>query len=288
MATKKTASTAKKTVRKAAPAAKKTTTKVTTVSAAPAAAKPARFARLRLDRAPLLASSVVEFIGTFLLASVVLAVSGQPLFVMFAMVAIVLVVGGVSGAHLNPALTIGALVTRRVSPLRALAYVVAQVLGAVMALVIMNAFVSAAPAVSEQAAAFGQSAATLYQASEVQSGKEWVLVGAELLGTTILAFAVAAALRFAKGSVQHAGVYAAGLYVAAVVAGTGAAVATTGQTASQIGVGVILNPALAASLQALQFQVWPLVIYVVTPLVGAVLGFALSDLVKSQGEEVVA
>jgi aquaporin Z len=115
MATKKTAVSTKKPVKKLAPSAKKTTTKVTTVKAAAPAVATSRSARFKFSRAPLLAASVAEFVGTFLLAGVVLAASGQPLFVLFAVLAIVLTVGGVSGAHLNPALTIGALATRRIT-----------------------------------------------------------------------------------------------------------------------------------------------------------------------------
>src|SRR5690349_7463396 len=102
MATKKSASTAKKPVKKG-PVAKKTTTKVTKVKAASAtssaAAATSRSARFSFSRSPLLAASIAEFIGTFLLAAVVLSAQNQPLFVMVGLAALVLTVGGVSGAH---------------------------------------------------------------------------------------------------------------------------------------------------------------------------------------------
>lgn len=281
MATKKSAgSTARKPAKKPAPSTKKTSTKVTTVKATPAARANAnvRSARFTLSRAPLIGSSVAEFIGTFLLAGIVLAASGQPLFVMFAVVAIVLVVGGVSGAHLNPALTIGALATRRITLVRAVSYIVAQVLGALMALVVLNAFISAAPEVSKQAAAFGQAAPSLFSAPELASGKEWVVLASELLGSVILAFAVAAGLRRSvAGGLNHAFTYGAGLYLAILLAGT---------AANYVGASAILNPAVAGSLQALKFELWPLVIYVLAPLVGGVLGFALSDLVQNESDTV--
>jgi aquaporin Z len=274
MATKKTAVSTKKPVKKLAPSAKKTTTKVTTVKAAAPAVATSRSARFRFSRAPLLAASVAEFIGTFLLAGVVLAASGQPLFVLFAVLAIVLTIGGVSGAHLNPALTIGALATRRITGVRAVSYVVAQVLGALLALVVMNAFVSAAPEVSEQAQQFGQTAPSLFTAPAIAEGKEWVVLAAELLGSVILAFGVAAALRN-RSDVAHAFTYAGVLYVGLLLAGT---------AASYVGTSAILNPALAGSLQALKFELWPILVYVVTPIVGGVLGFALSDLVQNESD----
>lgn len=300
MATKKTATTTKKSARKSAPTSGQTVTKVTTVkanddkkrsttpvsannsSAAAVSDRPRRF-NFGTVRQPVLTSAVTEFIGTFILAAVVLAVSGQSLFVMFALVAIILMVGSVNGAHLNPAFTIAAFVTKRTSGKRAIAYVVAQVLGALLALVVMSGFVGAAPQVSQQAAAYGQAAPQLFKAAEIVGGKEWIILVAELLGTTIFAFAVAAALRAQR--ITQAALYASGLYVAALVAGTGAAFALGAQQ-SQVGVGVIMNPALAASLQALKFEVWPLVIYIVTPIVGAIIGFALSDLLRNQEETV--
>lgn len=233
--------------------------------------------RFKFSRAPLLSASLAELIGTFLLASVVIAASGQPLFVLFAVMAVVLVVGGVSGAHLNPALTIGALATKRITLVRAASYVVAQVLGALLALVVLNAFVSAAPEVSQEAQAFGQAAPSLFSAPELAEGKEWTVLAAELLGSVILAFGVAAALR-SGSAVNHALTYGGVLYVAILLAGT---------AANYVGASAILNPAFAASLQALSFELWPILVYVVTPLVGGVLGFALSDLIKAESEATV-
>lgn len=276
MATKKTAASTKKTVKKPAPSVKKTSTKVTTVKASAPAVATSRSARFKFSRAPLLAASIAEFVGTFLLAMVVLAASGQPLFVLFAVLGIVLVVGGVSGAHLNPALTIGALATKRITLVRAVSYVVAQVLGALLALVVLNAFVSAAPAVSEQAQQFGQAAPTLFTAPDIASGTEWTVLTAELLGSVVLALGVAAALRSRAGSVAHALTYGGVAYIALLVAGT---------AANYVGAAAIVNPALAGSLQALDFgSIWPLLAYVVTPLVGGVIGFALSDLLQSESE----
>jgi aquaporin Z len=277
MATKKTASSTRKMVKKPAPSVNKTSTKVTTVKAVPTAAT-ARAPRFKFSRAPLLASSVAEFIGTFLLAGVILVASGQPLFVLFAVLAIVLTIGGVSGAHLNPVLTLGALATRRITLIRAVCYIIAQVLGALMALVIMNAFVNAAPEVSEQAQAFGQTAPTLFSAPEIEGGKEWTVLTAELLGSVVLAFGVATALRNRKGSVAHAFTYAGTVYVAAMIAGT---------AANYVGASAVLNPAVAGSLQAIKFELWPILVYVVTPLVGGVLGFALNDLLRSESEATV-
>ena len=83
---------------------------------------------------------VLEFIGTFLLAAAVIAGQGQPLVVLFALATIVLIAGKISGAHVNPLITVGAWATRRIGTAKALFYIVAQVLGAMIAFVILKCF----------------------------------------------------------------------------------------------------------------------------------------------------
>src|SRR5688572_26361909 len=148
MATKKAASNANKSTTKKSSASKQTTTKVTTVkavesrpttvSASTATTAPAKFS---LRNTSLIAALVAEFIGTFIFAAAVVAGQGQPILVFFALVGIVLTVGALSGAYVNPALTLAAWVTRRMSGARALAYIVAQFLGAMLALVMLDMFV---------------------------------------------------------------------------------------------------------------------------------------------------
>src|SRR5918996_1105668 len=45
---------------------------------------------------------------------------------------------GISGGHLNPAVTLGLMVTRRTSPTNAAAYIVAQLVGAVLAALLLK------------------------------------------------------------------------------------------------------------------------------------------------------
>ena len=99
---------------------------------------------------------MLEFIGTFLLAASVLASQGQPVSVLFTLSTIVLIAGAISGAHVNPLITVGAWATRRISTLKAIFYIVAQILGAMVVFMLMNAFVSNAPEVSQQAVLYGQ------------------------------------------------------------------------------------------------------------------------------------
>jgi glycerol uptake facilitator-like aquaporin len=83
-----------------------------------------------------IAMIAAEFLGTAVLTLIVLAVTrmqGSPYFVALgaglALAALVLVLRTVSGAQLNPAITVGLLTTRRVKAVPALVYVAAQLLG---------------------------------------------------------------------------------------------------------------------------------------------------------------
>ena len=118
MATKKAATITKKTTAKKSAAVK---TSKTTVTTAPVAATTNTFAghiQQSVRSVTLWRALAAELIGTFLLAGVVIAGQGQPIFVLFAFAGIVLMLGAISGAHVNPAVTIGALVTRRIGWLR--------------------------------------------------------------------------------------------------------------------------------------------------------------------------
>lgn len=274
MATKKPASAGKRTAptpRKSRTAAKKPTTKVT--SRAAAASSRSYFAGVgNFMKAPLMAASAAEFIGTFLLAAVGLIVwNADPNYTLFTLIPIVLVVVAMSGAHLNPLVTFGALATRRVSLTRASAYIVAQVLGAFVAFAMMTGFVNAVP--DTGSSVLQQSSPSLFKAAEVPKNSEWLLVSAELVGAVIFAFAVASALKLGKTGVAYALTYAGGLYVALIVVRT---------VTSYVNGTAILNPALAGPFQALSWQVWPIVVYVVAPLVGGVIGFALNDLLQKK------
>jgi len=275
MANKKAASTAKKTVAKAPDAKRSSETKITTVKAVESRPTPSvRGASLmsRFNRTPLIAAALAEFIGTFLLTTIVVTQQNQPIALFFALIGIVLIIGGMSGAHVNPIATVGAWVTKRINAARAVSFLVAQVLGAMLSLVILKAFVNQAPEVSDQLAQLGQTAPQLFTTAAIPAGNEWALLFAELTGTMILGFAYASALRLGREKVVAAFTVGSGYFIALVVAGT---------VATYVSASVVLNPAASIALQALNFDnVWPIAIYVVASLVGGVLGFALHDLLR--------
>lgn len=276
MATKKATSTKKnapvKKTSTSSPVVAKTTVK--TISAtAPKAGFSSRL-ETSLQSARLWRALAAEFIGTFLLASVVIAGQGQPIFVLFALIGIVLLIGAVSGAHVNPAVTIGAWVTRRIGWLRAVGYILVQILGAAAAYFAFNAFLGGAAAPSEQQQLYGQTAPALFAAIDLSTiaGKEWFVFFAELLGTAIIGFAYATALRN-RDTIASAFTIGAGVFIALMVTVT---------VAGYVAASTILNPAVALSLQAYDPSVWAYAIYALAPIVGGVLGFIIHDLVRGR------
>lgn len=225
----------------------------------------------KMKKMPLMATVIAEFIGTFMLVAAVFAVQGQPLYVGFVLIGIVLAIGGISGAYVNPAMTIGAWVTRKIGSLRMIGYIVAQVLGAVAAWLTLNAFLHSA----QSSSVSGQ---TLFHAATITSGKEWPLFFAELLGATILGLGLAVALRMKREKLSAAFTYGLAILIALLVAGW---VTSMSLTESNTGLS-FLNPAIAIAANGLSWNMWPIAIYIIAPALGGIIGFALQDILKSQ------
>ena len=272
MATKKASVTNKKApAKKTSAAATKTTVKTV-----PATAKKQTLGQhleTSLMSRSLWRALSAEFIGTFLLAAVIIAGQGQPIFVLFGLVGIVLLIGSLSGAHVNPAVTIGAWATRRIGWLRALGYIFVQFLGAAVAFFALSAFLGGATQPTAEQEMYGQSAAALFKAADVTAlaGKEWYVFFAEVLGTTILAFAVSSALR-AKETLTASFTVGLGIFVALMIG-----ITITGYVSASS----IINPAVALSLQAFS-GTWAYIIYILGPVVGGVLGFLLHDMLRGR------
>lgn len=194
---------------------------------------------------------VAEFLGTGILTLVVLSVQrstiGVPYFVALAaglaVALLFFVFSSVSGAHFNPALTIGLWTARKVQTLQAVLYIVVQLLGAWLAYYLYTYFV----------------ANPLQPIGGHFSGR--VLV-AEAVGTAIFSFAFAAVVyqRFTEG-------------VRASVAGVAFALSMIVAAAASIG---LINPALALGTRAWNFagsMGWNT--YVLGPVLGAIIGVNL-------------
>lgn len=273
MATKKAVATNKK-----APLKKVSSLETkTTVKTVPATVKKQKLGQ-RLENSMVVRSLWralgAEFVGTFLLAAVIIAGQGQPIFVLFGLAGIVLLIGSVSGAHVNPAITIAAWATRRIGWLRAIGYIFVQFLGAAAAFFAFSAFLGGATQPSAEQQMYGQTAASLFKAVDVSTltSKEWYVFFAEVLGTTILGFGIAAAAR-AKETVNAALTAGFAIFIALMIGIT---------LSGYVSASSVLNPAVALSLQAYTANAWTYIVYALAPIVGGVLGFILHDIIRGK------
>src|SRR5882762_7254785 len=98
---------------------------------------------------------VAEFVGTFVLVfascgSAVLAGDkigflGVALAFGLSLLAMVYAIGPISGCHINPAVTVGILITRKMNAKYTAGYIVAQILGAILASALLLLIVKGAP-----------------------------------------------------------------------------------------------------------------------------------------------
>ncbi|MDR1197340.1 MAG: aquaporin [Candidatus Nomurabacteria bacterium] len=139
MATRKATTARKKTP------AKKTGAKPTRKTAA---AKAAEIKKVEESKMPRPSALIAELIGTFTLTGAFFALfaGGTTGIIGIALVLIALVVifGVISRAHFNPAITIALWANRKIGGVKTLLYIVAQVVGAVLAFLVFKAIFAAA------------------------------------------------------------------------------------------------------------------------------------------------
>lgn len=214
-----------------------------------------------------------EMIGTMLLTIFLLCVGMNPTWIVFGVTCIYVVIAGLSGAHMNPLITVGMMATRRVSAIRGALYMLAQLLGAWVALIIMNAFrISSGTTLS------------LPIMDEVTSTTFWAVALIELVGAIIIAFCFARAIRLSRKQPLAFGFTIASAIVLATIFG-----AIVGQNFYSLGnSSFMFNPVVSLMYQILpttadnfgelaQSAGLALAAYVLVPVVGGVIGFYVSD-----------
>ncbi len=250
MATKaKTSSKARsaKTTRSASGAAARTTKKSTTVKApvvktraAVAQSVTRQGYRLSDD---LSGSQVLgEMLGSFMLVMMVAATGGNAFLVGIALIVIVAMFYGISGAHINPAVSLGWFVMRRITAAKMLFYWMAQFVGAIAAILTINAFAGTKLSVS-----LGSFAKW-----------DWWLFAAELVGTAVFMLGIAAAVRRGQSDTDKAVGMGLALFVGLLLSSyllqqaathaTSTATDATDQPRIAKLSGTTLNPAVALSL----------------------------------------
>ncbi len=290
MATTKSKKTTTRKTTKSASKPKSAATKTTKVVAAPVAAqtsdeKPFKgfFARkydegetiLTIFKSPRIYGAIIgEIVGTMLLTLILLTLGVyQPLYIMFGVIAISAAVFAFSGANLNPIVTLGMMVSRRMSVIRGIVYMLSQVVGAWLAYVIASAFINGAGA---------GALAELPVMSEVAPEQFWMITMLELVGAIILAFFYARARAYKRSTLTFAVIYGTGICVAMLF--------VIVMSSSFLGLqnNFILNPAAAFMYQILPSKggefgtvfgdiCLALLTYVILPMVGGAIGFVISD-----------
>jgi aquaporin Z len=214
---------------------------------------------------------VAEAVGTFMLVffAVGSAVVGidqiGPVGVAFAfgfvLLALAYVLGPISGCHVNPAVTLGVLLTRGISARDAAAYVVAQILGAIVAAGLLRLLVEAGD-VTDRTGALGSNG---WGATVNGFGAFYI----EVLLTFALVFVVLLATRHdvAPGF--------AGLAIGLTL--TVVHLVGIPLTGTSVNPARSIGPALFAGGEALE-QLW---LFILAPLVGAVLAVAVARLLPS-------
>lgn len=215
-----------------------------------------------------------ELIGTMLIVMFLLTLGfNNPIFLVVVFIGIYAVIVGISGANLNPLVTVGMMATRRMSAIRGVLYILAQVLGAWLGLIIINAFRLGSGTSYE-----------LPMMEEITGDSFWAIALVELLGAVVIAFCFARSLRYARRNPLVFSVAVTSAITLAIVLGSiiSSYFAFSGNT-------FMFNPAAA-----LMYQVLPttadgfgelaslaglaIAAYVLIPMVGGVVGFYLSDI----------
>lgn len=225
-----------------------------------------------------------EVIGTMLIALLLFALSlmgiANVAMYAFAIIAVLVAVYAFSGACLNPIVTVGMMATRRMSVIRGIMYIIAEILGAWLGWLIFNGFHLAG----------GETAYDVPAMAAVAEGGFWTVTMVELIGAAVIGFFFARAIEYKRSVFTFAAVVAGGMALAVLI----------GYVVSAAFLGLnsnfVFNPAVA-----LMMQIFPtagenfgeilggicqaLSIYALIPMIGGVVGFYLSDFAKKLSED---
>ena len=219
-----------------------------------------------------------EMIGSllvtmFLFCLISINVANMAMFVPI-YVGIVVAVFAFSGAQINPIITAGMMATRRVSVIRGVLYIIAQIVGAWLGWMILNAFHIAG----------GDTAYPVPAMSAIVEDGFWNIAMIEALGAVIISFFFARALAYKRSVFTFAFIIAGGLAFAAllgyIICNADFGLQGTGN--------FIFNPATALMLQIFPTTgenfgeviggvLQALSAFAIIPMIAGVVGFYISD-----------
>lgn len=214
-----------------------------------------------------------EVIGTMFVAMFMLTLGIQPLYIIFGLTCVYVAIVGISGAHFNPLITAGMMATRRMSAIRGVLYMLAQLLGAWIGALIINAFRLG-----------GGGAVEAIVMAEISGESFWSVAFVELLGAFIVAFCFARALKYARRQPLAFGLTVASGITLAVIFGL-----IISQSYFGLNNSFAFNPVVSLMYQILptsaegfgelaQLASLALAAYVIVPIVGGIIGFFVADI----------
>jgi aquaporin Z len=190
------------------------------------------------------AALVAEFLGAGTLTAAVYTIAARTSFPLFSGLAagatvalFTMIMGAVSGAQLNPAITFGMWTLRKIQTSRAVAYIFAQMIGGVAMWKLLQYFL-------------GHKLTSIAGTSF-----DWKVFTAEAIGTALFAFGFAAAALTETELSKKAAIVGASLLVGVLFA----SLASNG----------VLNPAVAVGIQSWSWT------YAAAPFAGALVGMNL-------------
>ena len=190
----------------------------------------------------------------------------------FAIFAAVYAVGHISGAHINPAVTIALAATRKIDWATAVYYIAAQLVGALIGAVLTYIIL------------IGNGPATLGLGSvgwNADTSGAWVAVAAEAIGTAILVFTVFGAAVDGRAPAGFAGIVI-GFIVYGIIILVGPITGAALNPARQVG-PVIVEALIGFGKTSDRFgQLW---VYIVGPIAGGLIGAFLYEFVGRRQTE---
>lgn len=211
---------------------------------------------------------VIGGVGTAVLAGDTVGTVGIALAFGLTLLALVFTIGPISGCHVNPAVTLGVLVSRRIDARRAATYVVAQILGAIVGAALVLVIASGRPGYAIDTDGLGTNG--FGSASKGGYGLVPVAI-VEIVATAILVFVVlSVTARSAPPSTAVGVPIGLTLTVLHLIA--------IGIDSTSVNPARSIGPALFAGDLALS-QLW---VFIVFPLLGAVIAAGLHRVVFNE------
>lgn len=206
-----------------------------------------------------LGALLAELAGGFILTTCLLNSGGNAFIAALTVMILVMAMSHLGSGHFNPAVTAAMWAVRQISTLKAAGYIVAQLLGAMLALIVVTQFISNTPV------AEGMESLRVLAIPNLE--EQWRPFLGETLGALIFGFGVAAAVLGRKTGIEAGFIVGGSLLLGLIVA--------------TLGSPAILNPAVALGMSAYHADnLWTILTFAVGPVIGMAGGAWLYKLLQ--------